>query len=269
MIEIAQDHLGHGPEARLQGCLVEQVAIEHHRQGVPVGHVGEAQGRDADVEVGRIDAGPEFPGRHAAVQNALQLCDDRRVQLGDIVRLLERSGFVQVLVVDHPHEGRVGDVIAERELDQADDGVARRQRIEIDCRFAFTDAGIDLFENGDIETFLAAEIMEDHRFVAVGAGNDAVGASAAETLGRELDKGRVDQFLAAAFRCALARLHSPLRTLGFQGGIALAVLPRGRSRAHQYSLAPISRSQAPAGVPVAPLPNRPCRMMSSVGRPAA
>ena len=119
------------------------------------------------------------------------------------------------------HEVLVREVVIEAELDDLPHRLDRRQVFEVEQAFGVTHLRIDVLEHRQVDLFLAAEVVVDHRPRGVGAGGDRVHARALEAAGGELvDRGADDARAIRLRRLRLAhrgRASRPWR--GVLGGL--------------------------------------------------
>src|SRR5271166_3794858 len=86
---------------------------------MPVGQVEEAESRNGNVELHRIDAPAEQLPLHPALQQFRNHADQRRVQLSDVLQLLEVRRVVQVLGCEQAEEFRMRDKVLPSEPHQS------------------------------------------------------------------------------------------------------------------------------------------------------
>ncbi len=209
--EITQDHVGHAGKALRDGLLRQQRAAEHGFKRVAIGHISETEGGDRDVEIKRINPVAENAFVSATAQDARDLLQDRSVQRRHVAGGLQVGGAKQVFGVDQPHEGRIVDVIAEREGDQCSNGLRRLRRVEVEAVLGGANVGVDRLQRGKVQLLLAAEIMVEQRLVGVGTLGDAVHPRSAKAGGRKLGNRRCQQRTTALLRRTLAMTQSAAR----------------------------------------------------------
>src|SRR5690606_40256168 len=113
------------------GRLRAKVFPKDGRKRVQVIEVKEAEGRDGDIDLARIDPRPEdaFPG--TSLQNFIQHADEWRVERLQGLAILEVATAVQVLIGKENDKIAVLVQIVERELDEALHRLFRRERADI------------------------------------------------------------------------------------------------------------------------------------------
>src|SRR5436305_214756 len=162
------------------------VRLEDRREGVTIGNAVKAQCTDRHVQIGRVDVAAKRAGLFSTLDDAPNRVDRGYVELGNVRRLRNVFAGMQVLVHDEPHECRILLVPVEREGDELLQRPLGRQMIDVEIALDVADTAVSLFEHGDVEAFLAAEVVIDHPLAGARAGGDLVDARATQPLGGEL-----------------------------------------------------------------------------------
>src|SRR5690606_41281753 len=138
------------------GRLRAKVFPKDGRKRVPVIEVKEAEGRDGDIDLARIDPRPEdaFPG--TSLQNFIQHADEWRVERLQGLAILEVATAVQVLIGKENDKMAVLVQIVERELDEALHRLFRRERADIQGALALLNLESDASERPLTARALAA-----------------------------------------------------------------------------------------------------------------
>ena len=76
---------------------------------------GSSERGDDDVELHRVDAGPEDAAFRAALEHIADLGDEPRLDLGGVRHGADRPAAVEVLGVEHPDEPGLRDEVVQRE----------------------------------------------------------------------------------------------------------------------------------------------------------
>src|SRR5882724_8956956 len=164
-LQIAEHDVDDMPAARGELVAGGEVAAENGRERVAVREIEEAERRDADIELNRIDALAERAGRGTALEQRRDHADQRRMQLANASRLLQIAGAVEVLGRKQAEKFRVLDEIAPGELDQLAHAVDRIALDDVEPDLGRADGGVGGLEHCEIEPLLVAEIVVDHPLV--------------------------------------------------------------------------------------------------------
>jgi len=117
--------------------------------------------RLVDLHAGRCPA--ESALRLSAGDDAREPVDDRAIQCAHRPRFPELAPLRLVLGHHQPHETRMLQIVAIRELDDAAHRIDRRQVVEVELALRLADLRVHLLEHRDVELFLAAEVVVDER----------------------------------------------------------------------------------------------------------
>lgn len=95
----------------------------------------------------------------------------------------------RIFIRKQPDEFPVLRQVVQREVDEPNDSVLRRQRLQIKITLPQADFGIGAFQRGAVEVVLATEIIIDQLLVQARTLRDAVNARAVEALFGEFRPG--------------------------------------------------------------------------------
>ena len=164
-----------------------QVAAEQVVESVLVGDLEDAVRADHQMNVHRVDVGPELPGGTAPRQQRVQPGDHRRRQRPQRVDPADELASMDVLDRHQPDEVGVLPVMVVGQPGQLPEGVDRSQVIDGEVVLRLTDRGVGLLQNGEVELFLAAEVVVDHAFRGAGTLSDFIDSGAGvSVLGKHL-----------------------------------------------------------------------------------
>ena len=141
------------------GFLVQEIAAEDHAERCRVGEIEEAQRRDGDVELHRIDRDLEIAAVDAAPHHGSDHLDEGRVHRLDLGRFLQVFGAREVLGLKQRQELGIAQEVVPGELDQPPDGLRRFEMFEIEPALLAADLVIGAFEDREIEFVLVADVI--------------------------------------------------------------------------------------------------------------
>ena len=254
--QVAQHPVRHVREALEPGLGRHQVPVEDRRQGVVVAQVEVGDAGDRDVELDRIDAGPEQAALGASLQDVRNGGDEGRMQRANAARALQVAGPVQVLAVEQDRERRVLDVVVPGERDEAADRLRRLDLGQVQVLLLAADLLVGALEDREEQILLLAELVVEHPLVDAGAFGDPVHPRTTEAIAGELVGGGGEDRLARGFRIPADRpVPADGSASAWRGLEHARYYPTGRMR--------YSRSCIAGRVPLCTNPTGPIRCWRS------
>src|SRR6478672_7876491 len=185
-----------------RGC---HLALEDNAQAVLVGEVHDAKRADRDIEIDRLDIPPELSAALAALEDAGNDIRQRRLEHVELLGFSQMARLVEVLHREKRNKVRVIEIVVDLEIDHRLDGGGRLEVLDLDLvleRDQFLEYGL---QGGEIQPFLAAEIIVDHPLVDAASFGDGVRACFRQAALAEFGEGRLQDLCARGIGIPLLR----------------------------------------------------------------
>ena len=182
-----------------------QIPAEKEPEGVLVRDLEHAVGADHQVHVEGVDVVAEHAFGLPPAQDLVQQAHRRLPEFTDRLDLPDEHPPVDVLDHHQPDKVAVAHMVVVGELRQLADGIHRFQGAHLDGPLRLADAAVRLLEHGEVQLFLAAEVVVDHPFGGAGPVGDFIHPRSGIALGRKHLGGYRQDFGAGTLRVALAQ----------------------------------------------------------------
>lgn len=231
------DVADHGAHVTTGGRVLE-VDFEEVTERVRIGDLEDAVGADHQMHIDGIDVAAKLAQLTPTLQDAVQQGLGGRGESADRREAPDELAAVNVFDRDQTDEGAMRHMVIEGQLGEMPYRDDRIRLIDVDLLLCCTDTAIGLFEDGEIQLLLTAEVVVDHSFRRAGALGDVVHAGAGVPLlgedlggnGQELGPGSL---CISLHGCHVATLSEPARTATRQptgrGNVPYGTLPRVRT----------------------------------------